>query len=137
MRESITEFFKISSAFLQKSVHMPQEGPIKLWHFGQNQSLPLVVQPGQKGRDLPQWAAHHQDFIEKSLLTYGAVLFRDFNLEGVEALEKLIVTLYGDLMPYKDRASPRSLVQGNIYTATGFPPDRSIFLHNEGSFAFT
>lgn len=116
---------------------MPQETSTKLWHFSQNHVLPLVVQPVQKGLDLTQWARNHPELIEKNLLKCGAVLFRDFNIEGVEAFEKLIVALYGEMMPYQDRATPRSQVQGNIYTATDYPPEQTIFVHNESSFAFT
>ena len=116
---------------------MALEGSIKLSHFDPDSTLPLVVQPVQKGLDLTDWASDHRESIEDYLVQYGAVLFRDFHVEGVEAFEKLIVALYGDLMPYQDRATPRSQVHGSIYTATNYPPEQSIFLHNESSFAYT
>ena len=116
---------------------MRPEDSIKIWHLDQNKALPLVVQPVHKGLDLTLWATQNREFIETNLLKYGAVLFRDFNLENAETFEKLITALYGNLLPYQDRATPRSKVQGNIYTATDFPPEQTIFVHNESSFAFT
>lgn len=115
---------------------MSQNGSITLSHFGPGSTLPLVVQPIHKGLDLAHWATGHREFIEKNLFTYGALLFRDFNLKNVEALEKLITALYGKPMPYQDRATPRTQVQGNIFTATDYPPPQHIFVHNEGSFAY-
>ena len=40
----------------------------------------------------------------------------------------------GGAIEYHYRAGPRTRVQGNIYTSTDYPPDQSIFPHNEGAF---
>jgi len=114
---------------------MAQEGSVTLGHVGPAPTLPLVIQPCPQGLDLIHWATDHRAFIEKNLLQYGALLFRGFHLKGIETFEQLIMVLYGNLMPYHDRATPRTQVQGNIYTATDYPPPQSIFVHNEGSFA--
>lgn len=116
---------------------MEQPGSISLSHIQSDSTLPLVVIPAQKGLDLMNWALANKEFIENSLVKYGAILFRDFNPHGVEKFEQFISTLYGSIMPYQDRATPRSQVHGSIYTATDYPPEQSIFLHNESSFAYT
>jgi alpha-ketoglutarate-dependent taurine dioxygenase/acyl carrier protein len=70
-------------------------------------------------------------------MQHGAILFRNFQLSGIQDFEQTIQTLAGDLMPYQDRATPRQPVRGQIYTSTDYPPSHRIFLHNENSFAHT
>lgn len=98
-------------------------------------TLPLVVQPVVDGVNLVAWAAGNREWIDKHLLKHGGILFRDFNVNGVAEFEEFIQIISGGLMEYQDKATPRSQVTGNIYTATDYPPSYSIFLHNESSFA--
>lgn len=43
----------------------------------------------------------------------------------------------GDLLEYRERSSPRTHVEHNIYTSTEYPAHHPIFLHNENSYAHT
>ena len=104
--------------------------------FESGKRLPLVVQPVVDNLSLLDWARENRDSIETLLLKHGGVLFRSFNVNGSTELEQLI-SVFGELLVYQDRATPRSLVSGKIYTSTDTPAQYSIYLHNENSFAYT
>lgn len=97
--------------------------------------LPLVCRPKSVGLELTAWAAENRGLIEAYLSRHGAILFRDFRNDGEDLLERFILAFSGALMEYHDRATPRTEVKGRVYTATDYPADQSIFLHNESSFA--
>ena len=96
--------------------------------------FPLVLQPAANDARLVTWAGENRDFIEKQLLSHGAVLFRGFDIDGAAEFEELIEVLYQRTIEYNERSSPRSQVSGNIYTSTDYPESQSIFLHNENSY---
>lgn len=100
-------------------------------------ALPLVIKPQLDRANLVLWAADHRDLIETKLLQHGAILFRDFQINGYAEFEQFISKISGELIQYQDRATPRHQLQGNIYTSTEYPPHHRIFLHNENSFAYT
>lgn len=102
--------------------------------FEDGRSLPLRVRPSREGVDLTEWAALNSEALHETLLRYGALLFRGFGLHSAEQFEAFIKALTGELLPYTQRSSPRQRVSGNIYTSTDYPPDQSIFLHNENSY---
>ncbi len=98
-------------------------------------TLPLVARPVVAGVDLIAWAKKHLDIINASLLQCGAILFRGFELRGREAFAEFIrATSHGDLLPYTNRSTPRTEVGGNLYTATEYPANQVIPLHNENSY---
>ena len=97
-------------------------------------TLPLVIQPAVRRVDLETWASGNRDFIEAKLLQHGAILFRNFKVDAIAGFEQFINRVFGRLLEYRERSSPRSQVGGNIYTSTDYPADQSIFLHNENSY---
>ncbi len=99
--------------------------------------LPLLVEPRRPGVDLTAWAADNRPWIEEALLRHGGVLFRGFGIDGPARLEEVVRAVSGDALEYKERSSPRSTVEGKIYTSTDYPPSQSIFLHNENSYQNT
>ena len=64
----------------------------------------------------------------------GALLLRGFDVEGVDGFESVVRALSGAPLTYAERSSPRSVIHGNIYTSTDYPPQEEIFLHNENSY---
>lgn len=119
---------------VRKAVGTGHESLIQssLWEGGK--TLPLVIQPALSGVDLAAWAGRGRDFIETSLMKHGAILFRGFKLGALADFESFIGAVSGELLEYKERSSPRSQVQGRVYTSTDHPPDQRIFLHNENSY---
>jgi alpha-ketoglutarate-dependent taurine dioxygenase len=99
--------------------------------------LPLLVEPALEGLDACGWAAENRGWIEERLLAHGGILFRGFPFAGAADLERFIEAVSGAALEYRERSSPRSAVEGNIYTSTDYPPDQPIFLHNENSYQQT
>ncbi|NEO93410.1 MAG: AMP-binding protein, partial [Moorea sp. SIO3G5] len=99
--------------------------------------LPLKIEAPSQDTFLNTWAAQNKSELCEQLLNHGAILFKNFQLEGISDFEQTIQSLAGDLIPYQDRATPRRTVKGHIYTSTEYPPSHRIFLHNENSFAYT
>ncbi len=97
--------------------------------------LPLVITPNKENLSLRDLFGLHKDIIDKSLLKYGGVLFRGFKLDGVDEFQSMVEESYGNALDYNDRATQRSRVKGKVFTATDYPPDQEILLHNESSFA--
>jgi alpha-ketoglutarate-dependent taurine dioxygenase len=98
-------------------------------------SLPLLIQATVEGVNLVAWAANNQELIKKSLLQYGGILFRNFQLTEVAEFQQFIRVVAGELLEYSDRSSPRSAIQGKIYTSTDHPANQKILLHSENSYA--
>jgi alpha-ketoglutarate-dependent taurine dioxygenase len=98
-------------------------------------SLPLVIQPAAEGVSLIDWCVSNRQVIETNLLKHGAILFRHFGVRTPAKFEELIRSVYGELLDYSYRSTPRSQVSGKVYTSTEYPADQSIPLHNEMSYA--
>ena len=97
--------------------------------------LPLVAEPVVDGVDLATWAAAHRPLVEEHLLRSGGLLFRGFGIDAVPRFQEVVLALYGEMLPYLDRVQPRSEVAGHVYTSTEFPPEHTIEMHSEASYA--
>lgn len=116
------------------SVRVSDRDLVKTGTLAPDQSLPLLVEPAMDGVNLIDWASGQREVVEEHLSRHGGVLFRGFGIDSPEKLERLIGALSTSPLRYTERSSPRSQVAGNIYTSTDYPPERSIFLHNEQSY---
>ncbi|MEH2411061.1 TauD/TfdA family dioxygenase [Nostoc sp.] len=121
----------------RQGVNLSNAELIKVIPLLPEKSLPLLLQPIVEGINLVTWTASNQELIAKNLLKHGGILFHNFQVTDVAEFEKFIQTVSGDLLEYRDRSSPRSLIQGNIYTSTDYPANQTIFLHSENSYAAT
>ncbi|WP_433621090.1 TauD/TfdA family dioxygenase [Nocardia sp. CA-120079] len=84
--------------------------------------------------DIPEWARRHRAQIRHELARFGVVLLRNITVD-LELFGQIVAAVGGDPLPYRDRSTPRSHVDGNIYTSTEYPADQRIPLHNENSYA--
>jgi alpha-ketoglutarate-dependent taurine dioxygenase len=113
-------------------------GFVKTGFVSPGMTLPLVIRPAQ-GRpslaELTDWLRASRDFIEEQIVTYGAVLFRDFPIASADDFRQFTEAVSGELLEYRERSSPRSEVGDNVYTSTDYPPSQKIFPHNEHSYA--
>jgi alpha-ketoglutarate-dependent taurine dioxygenase len=96
--------------------------------------MPLLIEPASTGVDLITWAGMNRDLLEEKLQKHGGILLRGFGLRLAEDLETFINAVSGKALEYRERSSPRSVIKGNIYTSTDYPPSQPIFLHNENSY---
>jgi alpha-ketoglutarate-dependent taurine dioxygenase len=108
---------------------------VKTDYLRPGQSSPLVIRPDTESINLVTWAKSNREFIETELLKHGGLLFRGFNLDSETEFEQFIAAISGELLEYSYRSTPRTQVNGRIYTSTEYPPDQSIPLHNEMSYS--
>jgi alpha-ketoglutarate-dependent taurine dioxygenase len=100
-------------------------------------ALPLLIRATVTGVNLVDWAKNNQELITNYLSKYGGILFRNFQIQAVTEFEQFIRVVAGELLEYSDRSSPRSPIQGKVYTSTDHPADQKILLHSENSYAAT
>lgn len=121
----------------RKAISLSQEGLVTSEYLEAEKPLPLVMQSTVKGVELKTWVKNHKELIEREVLNCGAVLFRNFTINSVTDFEEIIAALCGEAIEYRYRASPRSHVEGHIYTSTDYPAEQSIFAHNEHAYSST
>ena len=120
-----------------KAISMSQETMVKAATLQPDSDLPLIVEPAVNNLNLIEWARNSHEFIESKLMKHGAILFRNFNLKTVADFEAFTAAASGELIPYRERSSPRHEVGDRVYTSTDYPEDQKIFPHNEHSYSRT
>lgn len=100
--------------------------------------FPLVVQPVAGAEsDLARFAKAHEQRLAVQLLAHGALLFRGFDVGDVADFDRFIGAISNERAAYVYRSTPRSELGGRIYTATEYPPQLEIPLHNENAYQRT
>jgi alpha-ketoglutarate-dependent taurine dioxygenase len=103
---------------------IPDEGP-----------LPIAVEARSADLDLGDWLDAHREWVDSTLLSVGAVLFRGFAVRTAAEFERTVRTYTPLLSDYVDPHTPRSRVSGAIYTSTEYSSRHSIELHSENSYS--
>ncbi len=81
------------------------------------------------------WLDENLATVHAAVDDVGAVLFRGFAPCEPSAFGAVAQRIGGDLQEYRDRSSPRSVVDGRVYTSTEYPADQPIPFHNENSYS--
>jgi alpha-ketoglutarate-dependent taurine dioxygenase len=98
--------------------------------------LPISLDVDASGLNAVGWAEEYRDDIETLFQTNGAVLIRGLNVPGSRQFGKVLTTLFGsELLEYTYRSTPRTMLRGNVYTATEYPASEVIPQHNENSYS--
>jgi alpha-ketoglutarate-dependent taurine dioxygenase len=97
--------------------------------------LPLCVSPKQSGARLDALQAELAQLGLSKLPSVGGVLFRGFEVGGVEAFRAFAQAFGHDLLGYEFGSTPRSRVGEGVYSSTEYPAHQSIPLHNEQSYS--
>lgn len=138
-RENQKPALKVSGIVRRKALSTSQEavsmGPLA--SRADNHTLPWLLQPVSREVQSLAWATTQRETLQKLLLEHGGLLFRNFALHTIAEFEQFFQVIAGDLLEYYQRSSPRTLVQGRVYTSTDYPKNQSIFLHNENSYQRT
>ena len=95
----------------------------------------LFVVESNNGANLGEWINSNRQLIKSRILDHGAVLFRGFDVKNAADFEKYVQLITPDLLEYTERSTPRETIQGKVYTATNYPADQKIPLHNENSYS--
>ena len=100
--------------------------------------FPLVISPGAEPIELVKWASGAREEIRAHLNKHGAILFRGFDVSKVDTFEQFVAAATGDnWVEYREAATPRSHVKGQVFTSTEYPRSETIFYHNENSHTTT
>ena len=101
--------------------------------------LPVVLSPetpAERSLDsLAGWVRDNRADLVAMLHESGGVLFRGFELSTAPEFQRVVAAFNDDLRPYIEGQSQREPVHGAIYTSTSYPPEHTITLHNELSYA--
>lgn len=114
-----------------KGINLSHGELVKLSYLRPEETLPRLVQPALDGVELSAWVKSHRGLIAETLHRDGAMLFRGFELRGLEDFHEFITATGVELMQYMESATPRTELKDKIYTSTEFPADQTIALHNE------
>ena len=74
------------------------------------------------------------EVLQEKLLEHGALLFRGGKITSAEDFRTVVTALTPDLLAYTGGGSPRSKVEGRIYTSTEYVGTVHIPLHCEMSY---
>ena len=101
--------------------------------------LPYVRTPNELGigaswEDLAGWAAQSSLQVRELLNIHGAILFRGFCFGSAHSFRGCASSFCPSLHNYAGGNSPRTRVEGNIFTTTEYPAGARISLHNEASY---
>jgi alpha-ketoglutarate-dependent taurine dioxygenase len=125
---------RVREAGRRSGVSLSAESLVRTGLLRDGELLPALVEPAAGPIDLKAWASGAHEQIDELLLEHGGVLFRGFELGGVEAFQDFIQSLSQEVLDYVYRSTPRSEVSGKIYTSTEYPADQEIPMHNEMSY---
>jgi alpha-ketoglutarate-dependent taurine dioxygenase len=95
----------------------------------------VKVEPTAAGLDARDWLAGSGDTLSKLRDEHGAVLLRGFGRLDADGLSQLATAMSGELLDYTNRSTPRTRVNGKVFTSTEYPADQTIPMHNESSYA--
>ncbi|MEU4570205.1 TauD/TfdA family dioxygenase [Micromonospora sp. NPDC023956] len=95
-------------------------------------TLPVVVE--NDGTPLTDLIDRRRAELRATLVEHGGLLFRGFDVGGVDGFDRVVRALAGEPLTYTERSSPRHAIKGKVYTSTDYPADEEIFLHNENSY---
>lgn len=115
----------------RQKISLAPESLVKTTPLQPESALPLLVQPNVADVSLNNWVSLNQTTVTQWLHSYGGVLFRGFKVQGAEDFNGFIRAIAHPPMPYTYRSTPRTQVQGNVYTSTEYPANRTIPLHSE------
>lgn len=103
-----------------------------------NESTPVVlVTPKYYGVDKEYFFANFKHEIERMLLKYGAIIFRQFDVTSLTDFRVFSELSIAPLMDYEERTTPRtsSKKEEQVYSSTEYHSRLPIYLHNENSYA--
>lgn len=119
----------------RKPVTISPEEMVRTTYLHPGQKLPLVIHSNLDGLDLAAWAEKNLEYLEKELREHGAILFRDFTVDSVRKFQRFAKAISQELVEYYERTVHRQTIERHIYTASEYPAEHPIPMHNEYSFS--
>jgi alpha-ketoglutarate-dependent taurine dioxygenase len=95
----------------------------------------VIVAPPGAETNLVAFIAGNRAQINARILERGAALFRGFGVSDPAKFREIVLDLCGEPWHYTEGSSERRQLGEAIYTSTEYPPQSTISLHNELSYA--
>ena len=96
--------------------------------------LPFLIEAPQGACELARYAQERKSHLKGLLTEHGAVLLRGFGVTAVQRFEQFLGVVSQTRMDYLFRSTPRTRVSTEVFTATEYPRQSEILLHNELAF---
>ncbi|MCU1758991.1 non-ribosomal peptide synthase/polyketide synthase [Pseudomonas sp. 14P_8.1_Bac3] len=126
--DKLGKFLKRSATTVTKA----RPAPVRESLLAAPQPFPLLLEPSESHLDLIEWIKQNRPLIEQKLAEHAGILFRGFQLDGIQGFEAFAEAIqpglygqYGDL-PKKEGGK-------NTYRSTPYPERKMILFHNESS----
>lgn len=107
------------------------------WENTRTGQLPLVgkaiascIEPA----DLAFWLTEHKADVLDRLAVHGAILFRGFAVKELGDFQRIAGVFCEQFSDYVGGNSPRTKVASHVFTATEYPKNAPISMHNEASY---
>ncbi len=101
---------------------------------GPRQDFPLALE-AHGDYSIQDWGKLCRQEIDRSLLKYGAILFRKLPLVSVDDFQSFFLSVDFPPMTYVGGSAYRESVSSKVYSASDEPPECCIDLHNEMSYS--
>lgn len=98
--------------------------------------LPLVIEPRTEA-DWRTCFADIKEVIDAQLEKVGGVLLRGFKISDEKDFQAFAKAFGEELLSYDYASTPRSNVEGKVYTSTEYPAHQVIPLHNEQAYTLS
>ena len=120
---------------LQGPVEVSQNCLVEQTFLGENKRFPLVLKPAMAGVDLLEWAEANRELIERLSLSYGALLFRGFDVSSPEYFRSFSRIVGEAPLTYEENIYPRREIDDDsVRAGTTYRPELKLKWHNEDSF---
>ena len=100
---------------------------------GPRPDFPLILKANES-KTLQDWGNLCREVLDKNLLKYGAVLFRELPVNTREDFQALFAAIGYPGTDYVGGSGHREALGPHIYSASDEPPEFCIELHNELSY---
>ncbi len=120
-------------AFMSVAIQT-QSSAIAVSSLSKDQNLPLLIQPANAGNT---WEVCEDDIkltIKEHLMKTGGVLLRGFSGIDDQSFKSFAKSFGYPLLTYDYASTPRTEVDGGVYTSTEYPSHQIIPLHNEQAY---
>lgn len=118
-----------------RAIGVSAQNLTRTWVMSEAEGLPLVIEPAADQLELVAWATGEREELKRKLLQCGAIVFRGFNVGGVDGFQEFARIISPELLDYKERAAPRREIADNVYTSTEYPANQRIMQHHEMSYS--
>ena len=100
-----------------------------------NNELPFIWHSnGGQNNGLGTFDREEIDKLDSILRHNGAILFKGFNINSSQKIERCVDMISANAMNYIDGNSPRTKLTDKVYTSTEYPAELFISLHSELSY---